>query len=251
MYYNNIHILIYVAAAAIGIVVGNICNWYNYCIKNEKKIFFKNFFKRDAEFKNNIWLQIITVMFYIVLLYKYGIGRTLLSNLTIIKYFIITPMLLSAFVIDLKKQIIPNGLNLKLFQIGIVFAFIAGVLNTKIAIIAIDMFLGMIAGGGIFLLITVIGGIIAGKEAMGFGDVKFMCALGLLFGLANTIVITLMAFLVAAIVSIAIMVIKRSKETYIPFGPFIVTASFLVMFLPLSILLKVLICVFSLGTIRI
>lgn len=248
MYYNNVHILIYVAVAAIGIVIGNICNWYNYCIINEKKIFFKNFFKRDAKFKNNIWLQIITVIFYIVLLYKYGIGRTFLSNLTLIKYFIITPMLLSAFVIDLKKQIIPNGLNLKLFQIGIVFTFIAGVLNVNISI---DMFLGMLAGGGIFLLITVVGGIIAGKEAMGFGDVKFMCALGLLFGLANTIIITLMAFLVAAIVSIAIMVIKRSKETYIPFGPFIVTASFFIMFIPFSTLVKVLICVFSLGTIRI
>ena len=86
---------------------------------------------------------------------------------------------------------------------------------------------------------------------MGFGDVKFMCGIGIFFGFANTIVITLMAFLIGAIISIAVMIIKKSKTTYVPFGPFIVIGTFITMFVPFSIILKVLITFFSLGTIKV
>ena len=79
-----------------------------------------------------------------------------------------------------------------MFEIGIILMFLAGIFNANIAI---DMFLGMITGAGIFLLITLIGGLIAGKEAMGFGDVKLMGALGIYFGFFNIVVITLMSFL--------------------------------------------------------
>ena len=115
-------------------------------------------------------------------------------------------MLLSAFVIDYKLQIIPNRLNLTIFEVGIVFAFLYGLSNVAITI---NMLLGMLAGGGIFLLITLVGGIFYGKEAMGFGDVKLMGALGLFFGLQNIIIITLVSFLIGAILSIFFINIKK------------------------------------------
>lgn len=88
--------------------------------------------------------------------------------------------------------------------------------------------LGMLVGGGIFLLITLIGGLIAGKEAMGFGDVKLMGALGLFFGWPNMIIISLISFLIGAILSILLLVTKKKKTSeYIPFGPFIVIATFI------------------------
>ena len=62
------------------------------------------------------------------------------------------------------------------------------ILASNVAI-TINMLLGMLAGGGIFLLITLLGGLFYGKEAMGFGDVKLMGALGIFFGLSNIIVI--------------------------------------------------------------
>ena len=43
------------------------------------------------------------------------------------------------------------------------------------------MLLGCVTGGGIFILITLLGGLIAGKEAMGLGDVKFMGAVRIVF----------------------------------------------------------------------
>ena len=154
-------------------------------------------------------------------------------------------MLISAFVIDYKLQIIPNRLNLTIFEVGLVFTFIYGISNVAIAI---NMILGMFAGAGIFLLITFVGGLIYGKEAMGFGDVKLMGALGLYFGLANIIIITLVSFLVGAILSIILLATKiRKMDQYIPFGPFIVIATFIVIFVPYDTITMILYNIFTLG----
>ena len=151
-------------------------------------------------------------------------------------------MLLSAFVIDYRQQIIPNRLNLTMFEIGLIIAFLYGMSNVAITV---DMLLGMLVGGGIFLAITLIGSLIYGKEALGFGDVKLMGALGLYFGVSNILAISAMSFLIGAILGIILIVtkIKKSNE-YIPFGPFIVIATFV----PFDILLKTLLVIFTLGT---
>ena len=110
------------------------------------------------------------------------------------------------------------------------------------------MLLGMLVGGGIFLLITLAGGIFYGKEAMGFGDVKLMGALGMYFGFSNIIIITLVSFLIGAIVSIVLLVskIKKSNE-YIPFGPFIVIATFISIYVPFEQIKTLLMQIFTLG----
>ena len=154
-------------------------------------------------------------------------------------------MLISAFIVDYKIQIIPNRLNFTMFEVGIIFAFIFGIQNLNLAK---DMFLGMITGGGIFLLITLIGGLIAGKEAMGLGDVKLMGALGLFFGWYKILIISVLAFLIGAIISIIVLIVRKNREDgYIPFGPFIVVATFITIFVPTNLLFTSLMKVFSLG----
>ena len=250
MYFNDVHILIYVAIAVAGFFIGKFVNWCNYRLPEYKPVFSKEIFSKDKkDYKPNLLLSQITMFIYILLLYVFGIQKAFLGNLALIKYLILTPMLLSAFIIDYKLQIIPNRLNMTMFEIGIILMFLAGILNANIAI---DMFLGMLAGAGIFLLITLIGGLIAGKEAMGFGDVKLMGALGIFFGLTNIIAITLMSFLIGAILSIILLATKIKKtDEYIPFGPFIVIATFIAMVVPFNTILSTLLFIFSLGMIRI
>ncbi len=86
---------------------------------------------------------------------------------------------------------------------------------------------------------------------MGFGDVKLMGAMGLFFGWTNIIAVSVIAFLLGAIISIILIVskIKKTNE-YIPFGPFIVLAAFVVMFVPFELLLHILLTVFTLGLYR-
>lgn len=250
MYFNNVHILVYVAIAISGFFIGKFVNWCNYRLPEYKKVFSKDIFKaKELEgYKQNLLLSLITMLIYIILLYVLGIQKTFFGNLQLIKYLILTPMLLSAFIIDYRLQIIPNRLNLTMFEIGIILMFLAGIFNANIAI---DMFLGMLAGAGIFLLITLVGGLVAGKEAMGFGDVKLMGALGIFFGLSNIIVITLISFLIGAVLSIILLATKiRKTDEYIPFGPFIVIATFIAMVIPFKTILSVVLFIFSLGMIK-
>ena len=246
MYINDVHIAYYLVAAILGLIVGELVNWANKRLPEYKKVISKDIITEyKMNFKPNYILMLLTAAIYVSLIYVYGIQETLIANFDLIKFMILTPMLLSAFVIDYKLQIIPNRLNLTIFEIGIIFAFLYGLSNVAITI---NMLLGMLAGGGIFLLITLLGGLFYGKEAMGFGDVKLMGALGLYFGLSNIIIITLVSFLIGAILSIILLETKLKKsDEYIPFGPFIVIATFLSMYVPFEQIKNVLMTIFTLG----
>lgn len=245
MYINDLHILTYVVAGIIGLFVGQFIDWCNLRLPEYKKVFSRDFFKEYLKnTKPKYLLMVIVVVAYVAILYFNGL------SIDTIKFMILIPMLIIAFMIDYKLQIIPNRLTLTIFECGLIFTFAETLINTNVGInIFINNILGMLVGGGIFLLITLIGGAIAGKEAMGFGDVKLMGALGLFFGWLNMILISVMAFLFAAVVSIIILVSRRKKiNEYIPFGPFIVVASIIPMYLSTPELLLILLKIFSLGT---
>ncbi len=246
MYFNDVHIVYYVIVAILGLIVGQLIDWANKRLPEYKSVISKDIINEyKINFKPNYVLMILTSVIYITLLYTFGIKDTLIANLDLIKFLILAPMLLSACVIDFKLQIIPNRLNLTIFELGFIFAFLYGLSNVAITI---NMLLGMLAGGGIFLAITLLGGLFYGKEAMGFGDVKLMGALGLYFGLSNIIIITLVSFLIGAILSIVLLATKIKKsDEYIPFGPFIVIATFISMYIPFEQIKTILMQIFTLG----
>ncbi len=246
MYLNDVHIVYYVIAIIAGLFIGQLVDWMNKRLPEYKKVFSKDIISEyRLDFKPNYILMFLTSIIYITLIYIYGINDTLIANLDLIKFIILTPMLLSVFMIDYNNQIIPNRLNLAIFEIGIIFTFLYGLSNVAITI---NMILGMLAGGGIFLVITLVGGLFHGKDAMGFGDVKLMGALGLFFGLSNIIIITLLSFLIGAILSIVLLVTKTKKSSeYIPFGPFIVIATWVSIYVPFEQIKAILLQIFTLG----
>ena len=246
MYFNDVHIAYYGIAVIVGLVVGQLVDWANKRLPDYKNVISKDIISEyKISFKPNYLLMLLTAVIYVTLIYTFGIKDTIVANLDLVKFLLLTPMLLSVFVIDYRLQIIPNRLNLTIFEIGFIFAFLYGLSNVAITI---NMLLGMLAGGGIFLAITLLGGLFYGKEAMGFGDVKLMGALGLYFGLSGIIVISLIAFLLGAIISIILLATKIKKTSeYIPFGPFIVIASIIVIFVPFDFIVTTLLQIFTLG----
>lgn len=246
MYINETYIGYYAISAILGILVGLLIDWMNTRLSDGKRVFSKDIINEYfVDFKPKYIFIAIMSIIYITLVYHYGVNDNFIANLDLIKFMILTPMLLSAFIIDYKLQIIPNRLNLTMFEIGLVIAFLYGLSDVAITI---NMIFGALVGGGIFLLITLIGGAIYGKEAMGFGDVKLMGALGIYFGLSNIIAITLLSFLIGAIMSIFLLVTKIKKmNEYIPFGPFIVLGTFISIFVPFEVIKTTLLQIFTLG----
>lgn len=246
MYINDINIMYYVLVGIIGLFVGQFVDWCNNRLPEYKKVFSKEFFTIYLKnMKPKYLLAVCIALIYIALLYFIGWQENILYKIELIKYMLLTPMIISAFMIDYKLQIIPNRLNLTIFEVGLISTFVEGIYSTDLAI---SNLIGGLVGAGIFLFITLIGGMIAGKEAMGFGDVKFMGALGLFFGWINIIEISVIAFLLAAIISIILIVTKtRKTDEYIPFGPFIVASCLVVIFTPFDLLVTIMLKIFTLG----
>ena len=249
MYINDTHIGFYVVAAIVGLLIGQFSDWMNKRLPENNKVFSLDIFRElKIQFRPNYIIMLVTSAIYVGLVYSFGIQNSLIGNFNLIKYALLTPMLLSAFVIDFKHKIIPDRLNLTIFEVGIVIAFLYGFSNVAITI---DLLFGMLAGGAIFAISALIGGMIYGKEAMGLGDVKFIAALGLYFGLTNIVIISVMSFLLGAIVGIILIVfrVKKSNE-YIPFGPFIVISTLICMFLPAELIIGMMRTIFTLGIYR-
>ena len=64
MYFNDVHILIYVALAIVGFFIGKFVNWMNYRFLQEKKIFSKEFFEKHLDYKPNL---ILSNIYYIII----------------------------------------------------------------------------------------------------------------------------------------------------------------------------------------
>lgn len=85
---------------------------------------------------------------------------------------------------------------------------------------------GAIIGCGFLLLVGLFGRLIFKKEAMGFGDIKLLAALGLAFGVEGVIVIILMTVFSSAFVyGIGWLTGRLKGGDQQPLGPFIAAAA--------------------------
>lgn len=133
--------------------------------------------------------------------------------INLIRIIILTILLIPITIIDIKKKIIPNSLVL----IGAISGIILLFFDFNWTYIW-----GMLVGLGIFVAIIVLSELIMKKQGMGEGDAKLMGVVGILLGLPNTILTTLLSFFIGAIFSVAVLVNKKVEAgTEIPFGPFI------------------------------
>jgi len=133
--------------------------------------------------------------------------------INLIRIIILTILLIPITIIDIKKKIIPNTL------------VIAGAVS-GIILLCLDFnwtyIWGMVFGLGLFIAIILLSELIMKKQGMGEGDAKLMGVVGILLGLPNTILTTLLSFFIGAIFSVIALASKKAEAgAEIPFGPFI------------------------------
>jgi len=147
------------------------------------------------------------------LLFIYAFSRYALSYEFFFIVFFLCALTVIAF-IDFSFQVIPDIISMPGMIAGIAFQVIRGTFLAGLA--------GMLFGGGLILLIRVIGGKVYKKEVMGLGDVYLTAMIGAFVGFPLIIPAIFIAALVGAVLGITFIVsTHQSKESPIPFGPFL------------------------------
>lgn len=187
--------MIFIVIGLLGMLVGACMLW------SVSKVYEKYSFNK----KEYVMSAILNGLFYVLIYMKFGFisYAWLLMILSII--------LTALFVIDFKYQDLPDGLNVVVFLLSIVYLVVWRI-DTPIAyvITAISLFVG-------FLLLALLTG------ALGGGDIKFMGAIGLFFHYNQIPQLLMYAFFTASIFAIGLMIFKKSKkDDMFAFGPFLI-----------------------------
>jgi len=194
--------------------------------KEEKQIVKNEIKSLKAPFKPSfdIGFTIFNTILISILYYIKGLNE----------YFFIYSLLVFilevSFYTDIKAYIIPDETNYFGLFVGVIFTIYKLITYTNEGI---DLLVGGIAAFLIFFMIGGITYLIIKKEGMGGGDIKLVAVIGLFLGLKNFIQVFVIAFLVAAIVSIFLLIFKKKTRTdYVPFGPFLCIGTYITMLIP-------------------
>lgn len=152
--------------------------------------------------------------------------------------FVLVAALLAASLIDLDHRILPDEITIPgMWAAPVAAAFVPSlVLGARLQVpgwvpdpvasswplplvAAIVSGAGIAAGAGVVWSLGAIGSRVLGKDAMGFGDVKFLGMIGGFVGPGMAILALVLAAFVGAIAGIVRL--AATGDRYIPFGPFL------------------------------
>ncbi len=123
------------------------------------------------------------------------------------------------FMIDFDFQIIPDSISLSGIVIGLAVSFIP-----QTSLTWLQSLIGLLVGGGGFLLIAEIGDRVFKKESMGGGDIKLAAMIGAFVGWKGVLLTLGIGSLLGAIIGGGALMLAKDKESArtVPFGPFLV-----------------------------
>ena len=194
--------------------------------KEEKKRVKGEIKKLKAPFKPSfdIGFTFINTILLSVLFYFNGL------TIYFFTYAVLVFILEISFYTDIKAYIIPDETNYFGLIVGIVFAVYKLITYTNEGL---DLLMGGIVAFLIFFMIGGITYLILKKEGMGGGDIKLVTVIGFFLGLKNFIQVFVIAFLIAAVVSVILLIFKKKSRTdYVPFGPFLCIGAYITMLIP-------------------
>jgi len=146
-----------------------------------------------------------------------------LSVQTVVFALLATALLIVSC-IDLAHTIIPDAITLPGIVIGLGTSLWLTPVGVRNAV------LGVVLGGGLFLLMAVLSVVILKREGMGGGDIKLIAMLGAFLGWQAVLVTIFLAAVLGAGVGLTLILLRRkSRREPLPFGPFLALGALLAM----------------------
>lgn len=165
------------------------------------------------------FIEITTLTLSMLATYVFGYSATLIFILLFIW------ILITLFVIDLKHQLLPDSLTLGLLWLGLIAnSQLSNIPLTVAVYSAVGAYLGLWLFIRLFNLLT-------NKVGMGNGDFKLFAAFGAWFGWTQLPLILMISSVTGAITGIIYLkVTQQTRDTPIPFGPFLCIAGLISLF---------------------
>lgn len=159
-------------------------------------------------------VEIVTgVLFFLVFYYSVSVYQ-------MIYHLIAVSFLIIVFFYDLKHYIIPD----KVIYPAIIIAFL---FSLPLLMSDLSFVLSAFLAGGFFLAIV----LITRGKGMGIGDIKLGFLMGLLLGWPHIVTALFLAFILGSVVGVLLILLgKKGLKSEVPFGPFLITGTFLALF---------------------
>lgn len=170
-------------------------------------------------------VEIVTALLWVVCGLSFGVSTALAGAL------LLTAVLIALTAIDLDHQLLPDSLTLPLLWVGLLINMTGTFTSLESALLgAVFGYLSLWSVYWLFKIVT-------GKEGMGYGDFKLLAALGAWFGLAALPTIVLLSSLVGATLGLTLILTgQQTRETPMPFGPFLAGAGLIHLLYPNALL---------------
>ena len=170
-------------------------------------------------------VEMVTALLWVICGLTFGVSSALAGAL------LLTAVLIALTAIDLDLQLLPDRLTLPLLWVGLLINMTGTFTSLESALLgAVFGYLSLWSVYWLFKIIT-------GKEGMGYGDFKLLAALGAWFGLAALPTIVLLSSLVGATLGLTLILTgQQTRETPMPFGPFLAGAGLIHLLYPNALL---------------
>jgi leader peptidase (prepilin peptidase)/N-methyltransferase len=143
-------------------------------------------------------------------------------------YWVLVFGLILGSMVDIDEMWLPDRCTIGGMIIGPIFSFLIPAMHgTDSHMVAlIRSLVGLAFGFGLLWSISFFGRLILKKDAMGFGDVKLMGALGAFLGFESIVFIVFVSSLLGSIIGVSLITMGQKEwQSRIPFGPYIALAA--------------------------
>jgi leader peptidase (prepilin peptidase)/N-methyltransferase len=138
-------------------------------------------------------------------------------------FLILVAFFIVMFFADIKYYIIPDSMQFGAFLISLIIFII---LNLDLSLWVYKLVSSILIACPLFLIFYFTKG-----RGMGFGDVKLGLLMGLILGAYSGFLALYCSFISGAVISLATLVLKKkSMKSHIPFGPFLIFGTFVIIF---------------------
>lgn len=167
-------------------------------------------------------VETLTAVLFLGIWVKYG-----WSPLTPV-YLLVTFGLILATFVDFDHFIIPDRVSIGGMLLGLICSAAVPELHGSVRVLdsVVSSVIGLVVGGGVLWLVAVVGKMAFRKDAMGFGDVKLLGAIGAFMGWEGVLFTIMLSSLAGSAVGLLFIATSRHEwQSRIPYGPYLSLAA--------------------------